>query len=103
MSLDACLRRGVEAGELDAGRAGEALDLFASISEELRGSMNDADVRRLAARRTVEALEREAVERARRLRLQQATARRIGQQLAGYRNAAGENDLGYAVWASYRP
>jgi hypothetical protein len=99
MPLDACLRRGVEAGELDAERAAEALDLFGSIAEELRGSMNDADARRLAARRTVEALEREAVERARRLRLQQATARRIGQQLAGYRNGAGENDLGYAVWA----
>lgn len=99
MSLRDCITDAVNAGEMDRGRAQEALDLFDDLEAEFRQTTNDLEAARRAAAATIQATRLAAAESRRQTLLQARVTRRIESDLQGYRNARGEADLGEAMIA----
>ena len=99
MSLRDCINRAVAAGEMDPGRANRAQGLFDELEAEFRGRMNRDEAARQAAAKTLEAVKREAAERARQTLLQIRVARARIRDLQVFRDARGEEDLGGALLA----
>lgn len=97
MRLDDCIRRAVDAGEMDPERAREALDLFADLEKQFRGQLGPGEAARRAGDETVAKVREAYAERAKQRQLQTAAWERVERNLREYRNMRGENDMAYAV------
>ncbi len=103
MSLRDCITDAVNAGEMDRGRANEALELFDDLEAEFKQTVNDLEAARRAAAETIRAVRLAAAENRRRTLLQARVTRRIQTDMDAYRNVRGEADPGAAMLAHLDP
>lgn len=99
MSMRDCIGRAVEGGEMDPGRAAEALDLFDDLERGFSRRMGADEAARRAGAEAFRILRTNAVEKRRRDLLTVRAQQRIARDMETYRNARGEADMAGALMA----
>jgi len=99
MSMKDCLNQAVNDGRLRKGTADAAAQLFDELELELANNMHASQAAVEAARRTMEAVQFDRIERRRREMLQVKTWQKITKNLREYKNAKGEVSVPDAVLA----
>lgn len=93
MSMEDCIRRAREAGEIDDQRAKDIGTIFQDLRSQYRGSMGEAGAEAAAARDTIDILDRELALKRRQTALQIKAAEKLRRQIATYRDGNGRPDF----------